>query len=202
MRVKYNHRLGRKEKRMKNLLSGLLLLSVLTTTFHAECTKSELKKLIEKGYKKNEIVKICDIKTKSTATKMIKEVKWITPKDSTCHANGGKLNKGICQATWNNAKTICHASDGRLPMIQELIEVINDCAGNMADTDSAWNENRRDTNYQDCYQKKGFSASNIYWSSTSYTGRSGAWSLHFYDGFQYYGHKSNGGYVRCVKNGQ
>jgi len=30
--------------------------------------------------------------------------KWITLKDSVCRANGGKLYKGVCQATWKNAK--------------------------------------------------------------------------------------------------
>ena len=181
----------------------LLLTGLLSTYTLATCNKQEVMKLIDKGFSKTEISSICDIQAKSTATPKPKS-KWITPSNSTCRSKGGKLYKGICQANWQQAKSICRASGGRLPTKNELISVISECGGNTANRDSAYTENREDPKYQSCYKQKGFIASYSYWSSTTNAGySSNAWVVYFYDGYQsYYGNKSNSNYVRCVRAGQ
>ena len=180
----------------------LLLTGLLSTYTLATCNKQEVMKLIDKGFSKTEINSICDIQAKSTATPKPKS-KWITPSNSTCRSKGGKLYKGICQANWQQAKSICRASGGRLPTKNELISVISECGGNTANSYSAHTENKEDPNYQSCYKQKGFSASNYYWSSTTYAGSSSyAWNVDFDGGYQSNGSRSNSLYVRCVRAGQ
>ena len=180
----------------------LLLTGLLSTYTYATCNKQEVMKLIDKGFSKTEISSICDIQAKSTATPKPKS-KWITPINSICRAKGGKLYKGVCEANWQQAKSICRASGRRLPTKNELISIISECGGNTANSDSAYTENREDPNYQACYKQKGFSASNGYWSSTTYAGgSSNAWRVYFDDGCQGNSHKSNSFYVRCVRAGQ
>ena len=175
-----------------------LLMTLFSSSIYAECSKSEVMKLIDRGYSKTEISIICDIAQK-TSTPTRKVNKWITPKDSTCRSKGGKLEKGICSANWQDAKAICRAMGGRLPSVSELNRVITDCEGTV---DSAA-ENKGDPNYQSCYKRKGFAASNYYWSSTTYTGYSGhAGQVSFYYGFQSNLYTTNSFYVRCVREGQ
>ena len=60
----------------------------------------------------------------------------------------------------------------------------------------------KNSNYQSCYQKKGFT-SNAYWSSTTdASDSSDAQGVDFYGGFGYRGDKANENYVRCVRGGQ
>ncbi len=129
--------------------------------------------------------------------------KWITPTNSTCKANGGKIDKyGVCQANWKDAKKICSASGGRLPTIDELKEVVTDCGGEMKDDNSKWKRNRNNNQYQKCYKKKGFN-SNLYWSSTTNANLNDyAWIVLFSGGSQSYNDKDNSDYVRCVRAGQ
>ena len=126
------------------------------------------------------------------------ELKWISPIQETCKANGGKIDNDICKANWSNAKDICSASGGRLATIDELKKVVTDCGGIIDDY-----ANKADSVYQDCYKRKGFSPSNYYWSSTTYASNTSyAWnvSLRYCDADGY--HKSANGYVRCVRAGQ
>ncbi len=190
---------------MKQALITVAIFATLTTTLQAECSKAEVMKLIDKGFSKAEIASICDISTKSKSTHTAPKSKWITPTNKVCRANGGKLYKGVCYAEWSNAKAICHASGGRLPTKRELIQVIDECGGNTADTDSAYDENKEDPNYQACYKRKGFSSSGDYWSSTTYVGiaADGAWVVYFGNGYYDYNDKDGGNsYVRCVRDGQ
>jgi len=124
---------------------------------------------------------------------------WITPSNSTCQAKGGKLNKGTCEANWQQAKNICRASGGRLPTVHELIAVITECGGNP----TVYKENLEDSNYQSCYKQKGFNVSGHYWSSATYAGnRHLAWNVSFNNGDESFSRKRYSNDVRCVRSGQ
>ena len=94
--------------------------------------------------------------------------KWLVPTNSTCKANGGKIDKyGVCEATWKNATNICSASGGRLPSREDLHKVIRDCGG-IADANSnEWSKNKNNSHYQNCYKQRGFSDKDWYWTSES-----------------------------------
>lgn len=178
------------------LLAGILLFAVQA---NASCTKSEVIKLIDKGFSKTEINSICDIQTKSTTISKPKS-KWISPARRACTKNGGKLESGgICAADWQSAKRICRAAGGRLPNIDELKSVITNCGGEVDDYDN----NKNDSSYQACYKQKGFSASDYYWSSSSYVSATKcAWIVKFKNGRTYYDSESTEYYVRCVRGRQ
>ena len=131
--------------------------------------------------------------------------KWITPKDSVCKANGGKIGKdGICKSNWEDAKKICRASGGLLPTKEVLSQVVTDCGGiphnNILGDDSQKNSNN--SSYKSCYEREGFT-SNYYWSSTSAASDSScAWLVFFYSGYVYWRSKSYEFSVRCVRGGQ
>jgi hypothetical protein len=182
--------------KIKLALAGLSL-ALFTSSAYAECSKSEVMKLIDKGFSKTEISSICGIAQKASTAKR-KTSKWITPKNTTCRSKGGKLYKGVCEANWQNAKAICRASGGRLPQISELKKVITDCGGAV----NADEENRGDPNYQSCYKRKGFISSN-YWSSSTYASyTNNAWYVYFYNGYTDSNYKDYSLYVRCVRAGQ
>ena len=97
--------------------------------------------------------------------------------------------------SWTSAITHCENlsldghSDWRLPNINELKSLVDDTKVNPAIDDSA-------TAFE-------YTASNYYWSSTTYAGYSdSAWYVHFYYGYQYYYYKTNSYYVHCVRAGQ
>ena len=117
--------------------------------------------------------------------------KWITPSNSTCKNNGGKVNSNGCKATWSNAKNICSASGGSLPSIDTLRKVVTDCGGTIDDYDN----NRANSSYQACYKRKGFSF--WYWSKTS-KNSSQAWLVLFGSGADFWGNKTRTDYVLCV----
>ena len=126
--------------------------------------------------------------------------KWITPKDSVCRAIGGELYKGVCQATWQNAKKICSASGGQLPSRDDLHKVITDCGGIADANGDEWDKNENNSRYQSCRKQKGFTSTYYYWSSaTGASDTSGAWVVRFYNGIDYWNSKSNEYYVRCVR---
>ena len=132
--------------------------------------------------------------------KPISTSKWITPSDSVCKANGGKMDAyGICQSNWENAKKICSANGGQLPSIDDLKQVVVDCGGEWDN----WSKNNKNTYYQPCYKQKGFNDFSLYWSSTSssYYNES-AYIVYFYGGTLNNGVKGNNYYVRCVRAGQ
>jgi len=141
-----------------------------------------------------------------TIPKPISASKWITPTNSTCKANGGKIDKyGVCKANWKDAKKICSASGGRLPTIDELKEVVTDCGGifNRDFFGKDADKNRNNNQYQKCYKKKGFPNSSHYWGSTTNAlNNDNAWLVYFYDGSQNYYVKDDSYYVRCVRAGQ
>ena len=177
----------------------ILLTGLLGTYSYATCSKSEVIKLIDKGFSKTEINSICDIQTKST-TKSKPKSKWISPARKACTKNGGKLKSGgICIADWHSAKRICSAADGRLPSINELKSVVTGCGGEINDYDN----NKNDSSYQSCYKQKGFSASDDYWSSSVYVSDSkSAWFVYFEYGRTSNYYKTNEYYVRCVRGRQ
>ncbi len=197
---------------MKTILKlGLLVLSILlfSSSAYARCSKSEVMKLIDKGFSKIEINSICGIAQKTSRLKR-KVDKWITPENSTCRSKGGKLYRDVCEANWEDAINICYAAGGRLPNINELKKVITDCGGivgtrckNAVDINK---ENLNDSSYQACYIGKGFSSSYYYWSSTTYAGYIGngdeAAYINFYNGDQSDSYKGQSYYVRCIRAGQ
>ena len=179
------------EMKLKFVLVPLVVLGFAVGSY-ADCSKDEILKLIDKGFTKTEINGICG---KSESKK--EKSKWITPSNKTCMSYGGKIKNGVCTATWSMAKDICSASSGRLPSFYELKKVIVDCGGTIDDA----NNNKKDSVYQDCYKKKGFSTS--YWSSTTLTDYiSLAWGVYFYAGDTYNNNKSTFHNVRCVRAGQ
>ena len=97
--------------------------------------------------------------------------------------------------------------DWRLPTIEELKAVVQECGGiNVTWDKDDWaakrDKNRANESYQVNYEAKGFASSN-YWSSTTYAGYSGtAWDVHFGGGNQCYYSETNDFYVRCVRAGQ
>ncbi|SFV70213.1 hypothetical protein MNB_SV-13-244 [hydrothermal vent metagenome] len=137
--------------------------------------------------------------------KPISTSKWITPSDSVCKANGGRIDEyGICEANWKNAKKICRASGGTLPSKEVLGEVVTDCGGLLNDWESKkMKKNGNNSNYQSCYKNKGFSDFYSYWSSTSISSSNDyAWIVYVYSGAQYSYDKVNSVYVRCVRAGE
>ncbi len=105
---------------------------------------------------------------------------WVKPTKSVCTLNGGQLNNGICKANWQTAKDICQASGARLPTKDELTSVITSCGGVVDNYDN----NKNNLDYQSCYQRRGFSNKNSYWSSTSLSGRTtNTWIVDFYYGY-------------------
>jgi hypothetical protein len=121
---------------------------------------------------------------------------WVKPTRSVCTSNGGKLENGICKANWQNAKDICRASGARLPTISELRRVITSCGGVVND----YENNRNDPDYQSCYQRRGFSDKDWYWSLTEYNNdSSNAWGVYFYGGDGNWGYKSDEDYALCVR---
>ena len=172
----------------------LVLLAVLgfAVGSYADCSKDDIIKLIDKGFTKTEINGICGKSEKKTS------LKWITPSNKTCMSYGGKIKKGVCEASWSTAKDICSASSGRLPSIYELKKVVVDCGGTIDDFDN----NEKNFVYQNCYKQKGFK-SLFYWSSATYASNTSlAWGVYFGHGDTYGNRKSDNFNVRCVRAGQ
>ena len=127
--------------------------------------------------------------------------KWIKPTNSVCRANGGKLYKGICNATWQNAKKICSASEGQLPSRDDFKKVIVDCGGSFTtprdkDWDSLTDKNMANKSYQACYKQKGFSG--WYWTREE-KDSSRAWLVGFNSGYDDLLYKSGSHYPLCVR---
>jgi len=129
--------------------------------------------------------------------------KWITPTNSICKANGGKIYKGICKTNWKNAKKICSASGGRLPTRSEFKKVVVDCGGSFItygdkDWNSLANKNIANKSYQSCYKQRGFSDNNWYWTSEE-KDSSSSWVVFFGNGDDGWVKHSNTYYVLCVR---
>lgn len=127
--------------------------------------------------------------------------KWITPTNSVCKANGGKIVKGVCRANWKNAKKVCSASGGQLPSRADLHKVIIDCGG-IADANSdEESKNLENSSYQICYKQKGFFDNwYYYWSREIYEkDSSNALRVYFGNGDAYWDVKKIDSYVRCVR---
>jgi hypothetical protein len=133
--------------------------------------------------------------------RLAKEIKdkFITPSNSTCKANGGKLYKGVCQATWEDAQKICRASGGKLPSREDFHKVIKACGG-IADANNRdeWDKNKNNSRYQKCYKQNGFSDEDWYWTSKE-NDSSVVWYVSFNDGNDNCFHRSSQDYVRCVR---
>jgi len=88
---------------------------------------------------------------------------WITPSAHVCVKNGGEMNsRGVCQAKWKAASRICEEMGGRLPTIGELKQVVIECGGKV----NGVPVNPKDSGYEGCYRRKGFSYEVGYFSST------------------------------------
>jgi len=105
--------------------------------------------------------------------------------------NGAGCNSGVGLA-WAAAITFADDlafggySDWRLPNIKELQSIVDYGASNPA-IDSSFTNTRSD----------------YYWSGTTYAVYTvDAWSVYFYHGYAFYGHKILAYYVRPVRGGQ
>ena len=183
--------------KLKFVLVPLAVLGFAVGSY-ADCSKDKVTKLIDKGFTKKEIKGICE---KSESKK--EKSKWITPSNSVCRSHGGKVKSDDCYANWENAKEICSASGGSLPSVEVLEKVVTDCGGEMKDEDKAEaKRNNNNSNYQSCYQEKGFT-SDDYWSSTTLASdTSYALDVDFGYGYTDYYSKSYNNPVRCVRAGQ
>ena len=86
-----------------------------------------------------------------------------------------------------NTQSLCGQTDWRVPDINELHSIVHQGKVNPA----------IDTNYFPN------TVSNWFWSSSPYASDSGyAWRLYFDYGYDYYGYRSNGSFVRLVRGGQ
>ena len=97
--------------------------------------------------------------------------------------------------------------DWRLPTINELAYIVEECGGiNVCWADGDW-EDKRDKNianesYQRNYKEKDF-ISNLYWSSSTVVDDEyDAWFVRFNYGDDGWNDKSLSFYVRCVRDGQ
>jgi len=113
-------------------------------------------------------------------------LKWITP-----------TNKGV---TWKKAKMICIENEARLPTIEELKKVVIDCGGIL---NRDWGgadaiKNRKNSNYKNCYKKRGFNLDGQYWSSTHRPFESSVRTLFFSPSHMGYDDESHYNYIRCV----
>jgi hypothetical protein len=168
-----------------------------------EITKNRVRILVEKGSEfELSFEVIGDMHSYASSSK------WLTPTSTTCTANGGEIDSdGFCYAPWEKAKTICSASGGSLPSVEELKEVVTGCGGTNttygdSDYDSIRDKNKANTSYQSCYKAQGFT-SDDYWSATSLAdGTNYAWIVYFGSGYTYSYRKGYSHYVRCVRAGQ
>ena len=88
-------------------------------------------------------------------------VKWVTPSKTICENNGGKVDgNGHCRSNWTDGKQICSASNGMLPSIEKLANVVTDCGGSINE------DNKNNLSYSKCYKEKGFIDDVDYWSSS------------------------------------
>ena len=125
--------------------------------------------------------------------------KWITVSKADCIDNGGDMMiNGVCRANWQNAGGICSAIGATLPTIVQLKGMITDCGGIVDKSES----NENNSAYQSCYKERKFSASDVYWSSSTSDGiTSYAWVVSFNGGNGYVYDKYSRYYVRCVQGG-
>lgn len=131
-------------------------------------------------------------KTMSSAIRCVRN-QWITPTNSICTSNNGKLKKGACLAPWEDAKSICRLSGGSLASIEDLKAVIIECGGQSYST----GERSSNKNYRSCYKEKGFKWKH-YWSNESSYGDDKAASVLFTNGDIGFGTISKYTGVRCV----
>ena len=148
--------------------------------------------------------------------------KWITPSDSVCRSNGGRITNGVCKANWENSKKICSASKGFLPSVGIFGEALNECGG------ETWSLLMVIENLQNevkpidpsCYTKMGFISGGQYWTSHDLSRphlrptetllwssnpndyRNDARTVEISSGRIGIGDKDYGNYVRCVRAGQ
>ncbi len=122
---------------------------------------------------------------------------WVSPTEYICTSNGGKFNNGICEANWQSAKGICETLGARLPTEDELINVITSCGG-------VDDNNANDADSQSCYQSRGFSDKNSYWSSTLLLGTTHLVQVVYLGNTEYVKqtHKGNRKAFNCVIMGE
>lgn len=126
-------------------------------------------------------------------------IKWITPSNSICKNNGGKIESDGCYANWNSANKVCRSlENARLASINELIAVLSKCGGII----NTWEQNRVNQSYQKCYKAKGFSDGSWlwYWSDTKDDRKSDSFrAINFDNGANNNPKVTNTLLVRCVK---
>ncbi|MGI5828284.1 MAG: DUF1566 domain-containing protein [Patescibacteria group bacterium] len=105
-------------------------------------------------------------------------------------ATGGSYSSGYCTYSWQNALKYCAnlnmdgKTDWRLPNVKELTSIVHYSTYNPSINTSYFSN----------------TASNYYWSSTTYSGNNtGAWYVSFGNGHTDYYYKPNSYRVRCVR---
>jgi len=141
------------------------------------------------------------LNTENSKSKKKNVTKWMTPTKTICINNNGTINSNGCRAKWQDAQSICIASGGRLPRINELKQVVIDCGGEIEEDNAEERlRNVNNSSYQSCYNSQGFSFS-YYWSSTSFIKhKNNVWSVNFFNGMKDGYHENNPWYIRCLIN--
>ena len=93
---------------------------------------------------------------------------------------------------WVKAQEICRDNNRRLPTIKEFKKVITDCGGG-----NNFDSNIKNTSYQSCYQRKGFSSKDYWSSNIDESDPLFARGIDFYYGGNSFGYKTNKHHVRC-----
>jgi len=120
---------------------------------------------------------------------------FMKPRIEECTKNGGHWKNGICKANWKSAKDICQASRGglELPSVGELRLEIRRCSVLIGNYDKINQNDSQD--YRSCYQKRGFSDNDGYWSMQDDS--SDAWYVRVGRGDSFLKAKSDESYVLC-----
>jgi len=160
---------------------------------NVEVTKNRVRILVEKGSN----FKV-SFEVEEESRSYDSDDKWVTPSDSVCRSNGGKVDNNGCYSKWEEAKIICQVMNSRLATIEEFIKTKIDCGGKIGI--EYQDKNKENSFYQSCYKQKGFT-SGVYWSYSSIVnGELDPFGFFYYN--DYWEHGNNIFYVRCIKTKQ
>jgi len=135
------------------------------------------------------------------------KIEWIDPTAKVCKAHGGEYDakQGVCSTYEDKIDETCRAAGGRIPTLHDMEHLVTGCGAELTYHDglegreAQIEENKKNVEYQNCYQKKGFRSKGGYWTATahSFNDRSLIY-VYFDDGsFDWYdGWREK---IRCIK---
>ena len=116
---------------------------------------------------------------KAKERKILKASSWIKIPSKICKENGGKVYYGECKAHWDIGKQICTTLDARMPLSNDLLELINACGGKVdekqktfspgmliVDMSSVSSDNEKNKDYIQCINEHNLNMSSDYWGES------------------------------------